>query len=100
MNGVNCGVAWCYPYRVRVPSAALRAGRNELEVRVANNWRNRLIGDCLLPPECRHTQGCLAYKAGPHNDAGGNWNFGKLAKGYSANDELDSCGLYGPVELR
>ena len=100
VNGVNCGVAWCYPYRVRVPSAALRAGRNELEVRVANNWRNRLIGDCLLPPERRHTRGCLAYKAGPHNDAGGNWNFGKLASGYSANDELDSCGLYGPVELR
>ena len=100
LNGVNCGVAWCYPYRVRVPVAAQREGNNVLEVRVVNTWRNRLIGDCLLPPEKRHTQSCLAYKPGPHNNAEGSWNFGKLANGYSANDELIPCGLYGPVEMR
>ena len=100
VNGVNCGVAWCYPYRVRVPAAAQREGNNMLEVRVVNTWRNRLIGDCLLPPEKRHTQSCLAYKPGPHNNAEGSWNFGKLANGYSANDELIPCGLYGPVEMR
>lgn len=100
VNGVDCGVAWCFPYRVRVPSGALRAGRNELEVRVVNTWRNRLIGDCLLPPERRKTRGCLECKSGPHNNASGDWGFSRLANGYSANDELDSCGLYGPVELR
>ena len=100
VNGVDCGVAWCYPYRVRVPVAAQREGNNVLEVRVVNTWRNRLIGDCLLPPERRHTQSCLAYKPGPHNNAEGFWGFSKLANGYSANDELISCGLYGPVEMR
>ena len=100
VNGVDCGVAWCIPYRVRVPAAVQREGNNVLEVRVVNTWRNRLIGDCLLPPEQRHTQSCLAYKPGPHNNAEGYWGFSKLANGYSANDELISCGLYGPVEMR
>jgi len=100
VNGMNCGVAWCFPYRVRVPATALRSGRNELEVKVVNTWRNRLIGDCLLPSEKRHTRGCLQYNPGPHNGEDGRWWFRMLTTGYSANDELDSCGLYGPVVLR
>lgn len=99
-NGKNCGVTWCSPYRVRLPRSMLRSGRNELEIRVTNTWRNRLIGDCLLSPERRKTKGCLEYKAGPHNDVYGSWIWRDLVKGYSANDELDSCGLYGPVEVR
>ena len=100
VNGVACGVVWCAPWYAKVPAAALRAGANELEVRVTNTWRNRLIGDCLVPPERRVTKSCLAYKAGPHNDARGAWGFPQITAGYSANDALDPCGLYGPVSLR
>ncbi len=99
VNGRSCGVAWCHPYRVKVPAALLKSGRNELEVKVVNTWRNRLIGDCLLPPERRHAKGCLVAKPGSHNDAFGNWGFWNVTGGYSANDELDASGLYGPVEL-
>ena len=100
VNGTDCGVVWCAPWYARVPAAALRKGTNKLEVHVTNMWRNRLIGDCLLPPERRVTRSCLQYKAGPLNNARGEVSFSDRASGYSANDSLISCGLYGPVSLR
>ena len=100
VNGAACGVVWCAPWWAKVPAKALKAGANELEVRVTNTWRNRLIGDCLVPPERRVTKSCLAYKTGPQNNARGEWGFAQITEGYSANDALDACGLYGPVSLR
>ncbi|MES2021881.1 MAG: glycosyl hydrolase [Pseudomonadota bacterium] len=44
INGRSVGVAWKPPYRVDITDA-VRQGRNQLEVRVANVWRNRLVGD-------------------------------------------------------
>ena len=39
---------WCPPWTIDV-SGALTDGENELEVRVANTWANRLIGECFVP---------------------------------------------------
>jgi len=44
VNGQLAGTAWKAPYRVNVGPFA-RQGSNELEIRVANLWVNRLIGD-------------------------------------------------------
>lgn len=99
VNGTDCGVVWCAPWFVKVPAEALRQGVNSLEVRVTNTWRNRLIGDCLLPAEQRITESCLKYKTGPLNSVYGDVHFRSPASGYSANDTLTSCGLYGPVAL-
>jgi len=44
VNGVKAGSAWREPFRVDI-SEQVRAGRNTLEIRVANLWVNRLIGD-------------------------------------------------------
>jgi hypothetical protein len=55
LNGVEQGIAWSKPFRVRLREG-LRAGENRLEVRVANNWMNRLIGDARLPEERRSTK--------------------------------------------
>ncbi len=54
LNGQPCGVAWTAPYRVEI-TRALRAGSNRLEIRVANTWANRMIGDRSLPETERVT---------------------------------------------
>ena len=55
LNGRDLGVVWCDPWRVEIPAGLLRDRGNELEIRVANLWLNRLIGDAGLPPEQRRT---------------------------------------------
>jgi hypothetical protein len=44
VNGVSVGAAWDAPYEVDV-TKALRPGENKVEVKVADLWVNRLIGD-------------------------------------------------------
>jgi hypothetical protein len=44
VNGELGGVAWQAPYRVEIGSV-VRQGVNTLEIKVANRWINRLIGD-------------------------------------------------------
>lgn len=44
VNGKSAGTLWFAPYRVEVGSL-LKGGSNRLEVKVANLWVNRLIGD-------------------------------------------------------
>ena len=44
INGKLAGSAWHAPYQVDV-SRLVRRGENRLEIRVANLWVNRLIGD-------------------------------------------------------
>lgn len=50
VNGHPLGAVWKPPYRVDV-TEALQAGGNSLEIRVTNQWTNRLIGDLALPEE-------------------------------------------------
>jgi hypothetical protein len=44
VNGRLAGTTWKAPYRVEISSLVHR-GHNTLDVRVANLWINRLIGD-------------------------------------------------------
>ncbi|MBB4086984.1 glycosyl hydrolase [Sphingomonas carotinifaciens] len=44
VNGRSVGTVWHAPYRIDIGAAA-KPGRNRIEVRVANRWINRLIGD-------------------------------------------------------
>jgi hypothetical protein len=52
LNGRDLGPVWTAPFRVEV-TGTLRPGPNLLEIRVANLWPNRLIGDAALPPAQR-----------------------------------------------
>jgi hypothetical protein len=44
VNGTMAGTVWKAPYRLDI-GRLVRSGQNRLEVRVANLWVNRLIGD-------------------------------------------------------
>ncbi|MEI5689088.1 glycosyl hydrolase [Sphingomonas kyungheensis] len=77
VNGIAVGTAWHAPYRLDV-TMALKPGRNWIEVRVANLWVNRLIGDAQ-PGATKVT-----WTAMP---------------AYRADAPLRPSGLIGPVTL-
>ena len=52
VNGTNLGVLWKAPYAADV-TRVLRPGKNLFEIRVANLWVNRLIGDQQYPDDCQ-----------------------------------------------
>lgn len=77
VNGVEMGGAWTPPYIVDI-TKALKSGDNKLEIKVVNNWVNRLIGDALMPDGTRPTS---------------------VQHGPDAKGQLQSSGLLGPVKI-
>jgi beta-galactosidase/beta-glucuronidase len=78
VNGKSLGTVWHAPYRVDVTSA-LKAGANEVTVKVTNAWVNRLIGD-------------------QQPDAATKYTF-TAVKPYKADSPLLASGLLGPVRI-
>jgi hypothetical protein len=81
VNGRTVGSVWHAPYRIDI-GAAMRAGKNRLDIRVANLWVNRLIGDARRDPADGSAK--ISWTAGPT---------------YSASAPLRRSGLIGPVRL-
>jgi len=79
INGEYAGGVWTYPYRLNI-TKLLKKGENTLDVEVANNWMNRLIGDLRSPESERHT-----------------W---ANVNPWKADSQLQSSGLLGPVEIQ
>jgi hypothetical protein len=52
VNGVALPLLWKAPFEADV-TGALRPGANAIEIRVTNEWTNRIIGDRAAPPEKR-----------------------------------------------
>lgn len=78
VNGQRAGGLWRAPWRIDVGNLT-RAGDNAIEVRVANRWVNRLIGDANLPEAERGT-----FTAQPT---------------YAPDAPLRPSGLVGPVTV-
>lgn len=111
LNGINVGTLWKAPYATEV-TEALRPGKNQLEIKVANLWVNRLIGDSQHPEdyEWRPSNGANSngnglvklpewvLKRSPHppgeRKAFTSWRWPHLA-----GKELLPSGLLGPVTL-
>lgn len=86
VNGVLAGTAWKPPYRVDVTDQ-LRTGSNDLEIRVANTWQNRFVGD---------QQPNVTKQAWTNATQGG---FGSLSGRINAGTQLTPSGILTPVHL-
>jgi hypothetical protein len=80
VNGVDCGFVWAPPFRVDV-TAALRSGRNIVEVQITNEWTNRIEGDRKDP----------AHAALPGSE--------KIRRFFNQSDDLPPSGVLGPVRI-
>jgi hypothetical protein len=103
LNGKDLGILWKSPYRLDV-TGALKAGDNELEIRVTNLWVNRMIGDEQLPEDSdRNPDGTL--KAWPKwvlegkPSPSGRFTFTSWRL-WKKGDSLVESGMLGPVTLR
>lgn len=45
VNGQNLGIVWKSPFRIVVDKETLKKGENQIRIRVADLWVNRIIGD-------------------------------------------------------
>lgn len=79
LNGKTVGTAWTAPFALDITAAA-RTGRNELKIRVANLWVNRLIGDAQPDTTLKVTFTTIPT--------------------YRADAPLRPSGLLGPVTVR
>lgn len=78
VNGVRCGTAWTYPYRVNI-GKALKNGSNDVRIDVSNTWANRLMADHALPKDQQITWTNAVYRL--------------------ENKPLLPAGLIGPVKI-
>jgi hypothetical protein len=77
LNGRSLGVLWCAPWRVDITDI-VKAKDNQLEIKIANLWPNRLIGDAAKPQSERLT-----------------WTLNRQP--YKVDSPLLASGLLGPV---
>ena len=78
LNDKRVGVVWTFPHRINI-TEFLKKGKNLLEIKITNTWRNRLIGDQKLNEEKRTTWTTAPYRL--------------------ESEELLPAGLLGPVSL-
>jgi hypothetical protein len=82
LNGTTFPAVWKYPYEIDV-TPAIKPGDNQLEVRVANVWHNRLVGQAREAAAMGNPPAWASWT--PH---------------FGPNEKLMSSGLLGPVTLR
>jgi len=70
VNGKAAGIIWKPPYTADI-TGLLKKGSNNIEIRVTNQWTNRLAGDRNLPPEKKVLNSSLfVFPRAKLNDSG------------------------------
>ncbi len=102
LNGENLGVLWMSPFKIDI-TKELKKGVNNLEIRVTNQWTNRLIGDERFPAIDGYDKEGLTMP---------NWYINNqpmpkserttftTANFYNKNSLLISAGLIGSVKIK
>jgi hypothetical protein len=80
VNGKEAGIVWTTPWEIDITDMAV-SGENNLQIRVANTWNNRLVADSKLPKEQRQT-----YVSQPYR--------------FKENAPLHKSGLFGPAKIK
>jgi len=78
-NGKKIGTKWAPPFTFNVTNE-VQVGKNQLEIKVTNTWRNQLIFDNKRPSGAKKTW----TTGGPKNN----------------ETKLENAGLIGPVKLK
>jgi alpha-L-rhamnosidase/F5/8 type C domain len=78
LNGHSLGILWNPPFVLDITDA-VKSGENRLQVKVANLWVNRLIGDAQPDVKTKYTFTTIPT--------------------YEANAPLRTSGLLGPVQI-
>jgi hypothetical protein len=117
LNGKHLGIVWKRPYQIDVTGIA-SAGENKLEIKVADLWINRMIGDEYLPDDVEHPNDDPILKQGlkflPPEGTVKEWPkwftknkpspTGRITfsawRLWKKGDPLQPSGLIGPVVLR
>jgi hypothetical protein len=102
VNGQDMGILWHNPYSKDI-TKALQPGKNTIEVRVTNQWINRLIGDERLPVDYKQNGILYAewpeWMQHPEQRTTGRTTF-VAWKHWGADDALQPSGLVGPVVIK
>jgi len=85
INGEPVATLWKPPYRVDV-TRRVNFGENRLEIKVTNQWTNRIAGDRVVGAEKR----VLAAGGAPGRGGPG---------GFGGQQALSESGLLGPVTI-
>jgi hypothetical protein len=69
VNGTPADTLWSSPYRANI-TGLFKEGQNKLEVKVTNEWTNRLSGDRLAAPGKKVLNSNLMVRPGALNESG------------------------------
>ncbi|OGD18772.1 MAG: hypothetical protein A2W03_12360, partial [Candidatus Aminicenantes bacterium RBG_16_63_16] len=103
LNGRDLGIVWCDPWRVEITDA-VKWKADRLEIRVANLWPNRLIGDESEPPDAEYGRGGNLARwpewllEGKPRPSPGRRTFSTW-RHFAADSPLLPSGLLGPVRI-
>ena len=98
LNGKDLGVVWTTPWRVDITEAVKQKG-NTLEIKIANLWPNRLIGDEKLPDDGIKNGAWPDWliKGGKRNSSRNTFT---TYRHYTKDSPLLKSGLIGPVTIQ